>query len=433
MGKSSVNEKELTYEGCYGDKVTYSELDMFLDDCFEANRRQDAAGSNEKFAACIWGHSGIGKTAKVKQRAKRPLEWAANGDAPEKYKGHEVYTVPIAQMEEMGDFHGMPDRHVCVAKSVGSKKQEAWVPVEVSEGYIKEGWSVVHSEGIRTMYAPPDWVPRKPGPSILLLDDWNRASVRIIKGLMQLLQNYGMVSWSLPPGCNIVMTGNPDEQDYLVTSIDSAIITRIKSVTLKHDAREWSIWAQREGVDPRVISYVLQYPEMMIGKERTNPRTLSEVGRSIHKYKDLSDNEVCKRFSMTANSLLDEETVSALTVFMERDVEMVISPEDILAGKGGISKHMAKLMAGKEKRIDILGVTIDRLFAYMVQPEVNASKTSVKNFQDFLTMKDVPEDMRHNLCMRLCHYEAEGEKTKGEMAEWILHNPKLKEMILAVV
>lgn len=428
-----VNEKELTYEGCYGEKVSYTEMDAFLDDCFEANRRADANGCDERFAACVWGHSGIGKTAKVKQRAKRPLEWAFNGDKPKKYEGHEVYSVPIAQMEEMGDFHGMPDRHLCVAKQISGERRDEWVPVEVAEGYVKEGWEIVHSEGIRTMYAPPDWVPRNPGPSILLLDDWNRASVRIIKGLMQLLQNYGMISWHLPPGCNIVMTGNPDEQDYLVTSIDSAIVTRIKSVTLRHDAKEWSVWAQGARIDPRVISFVLQYPEMMVGKERTNPRTLSEVGRSIVGLNDLSDKAVCKRFSMIANSVLDEETVSALTVFMERDVEMVVSPEDILSGKDYIGKHLKKLMSGKEKRIDILGVTCDRLFAYMVQPDMKSTKKAVQNFQDFLTMEEVPEDMRHNLCMRLCHYESEGERAKGEMGEWILGNPKLKEMILSVV
>jgi len=65
-GKTKTNEQNLTYEGCYGEKVTYSELDMFLDDCFEANRRADAFGCDERFAACIWGHSGIGKTAMAK-------------------------------------------------------------------------------------------------------------------------------------------------------------------------------------------------------------------------------------------------------------------------------------------------------------------------------------------------------------------------------
>lgn len=430
---AKMNEYELTYEGCYGDKVVCSELDRFLEDCFASNSRADAEGCDERFSACIWGHAGIGKTAKVKQLAKRPVMWAYNGDEPKEYDGYEVYSVPIAQMEEMGDFHGMPDRHVMVAKKVDGKRKDAWVPVEVAEGYQKEGWGIVHSEGIRTMYAPPDWVPRTPRPSVLLLDDWNRASVRIIKGLMQLLQNYGMVSWQLPPGCNIVMTGNPDEQDYLVTSIDSAIVTRIKSVTLMHDAKEWSIWAQGAGIDDRVISFVLQYPEMMIGKERTNPRTLAEVGRSVKTMRDLSDKSISKRFLMTANSLLDEETVSSMMVFMERDVEMVIQPEQILKGDRSVESHIKKLMSGKEKRVDVLGVICDRLFAYMVQPDTSPTKSSISHFQDFLTMDDVPEDMRHNMCARLCNYEVDGEKSRGQMAQWILHNDKLKKLILEVV
>ena len=59
--------------------------------------------------------------------------------------------------------------------------------------------------------------------------------------------------------------------------------------------------------------------------------------------------------------------------------------------------------------------------------------TDIKGFQDFLTMGDVPEDMRHNMCARLCNYEADGEKSKGQQAQWILGNDTLKKLILEVV
>jgi len=419
--KKDVNEKEHTYKGCYGECVGYSELDMFLSDAFEMNRRAEECGSDEKFAICIWGHAGVGKTAKIKQYCRRPVVWNNT-----KYDGYSVFDVPLAQFEEMGDLHGMPSRHVKVVK----KNCEMWVPEEVVEGYFKDGWELVYSAGVQTMYAPPYWVPHEPGPSILLLDDWNRASIRIIKGIMQLLQNYGMVSWKLPPGCNIVLTANPDEQDYLVTSIDNAILTRIRSVTLKEDAKEWSVWAQTEGLDPRGINFVLQYPEMMIGPERTNPRTLAQFFRDLKMIPDIRSETNQRRFLMLAKSLLDEQTISSLMVFIERDVEMVIEPEQILAGKDWdfIEKHMEKLMSGREKRIDVIGVICDRLYAYIVQHTTKPDKKSIENFQRFICMDTIPEDIRHNLCLRLARV-----KDNGKTHQWLLHNEKLTKLIMAVL
>src|ERR1039457_6219243 len=95
--KKNTNEKERSFDGCYGERVTYSGLEQFLVDVFEMNQEADDRGSNEKFAMCIWGHSGIGKTALVKQQCRKPVEWQGK-----KYDGYTVYDVPIAQFEEMG-------------------------------------------------------------------------------------------------------------------------------------------------------------------------------------------------------------------------------------------------------------------------------------------------------------------------------------------
>ena len=141
--KKDVNEKELSLAGCYGEQVSYDQLDEFLGDAFASNRASEEAGSDERFATCIWGHSGIGKTAKVKQHCRRPVEWMGK-----KFPGYKVYDVPIAQFEEMGDLHGMPSRHMKVSKGA----EDRWVPEEVHQSWIKDGWEIVPSAGVRTMY-----------------------------------------------------------------------------------------------------------------------------------------------------------------------------------------------------------------------------------------------------------------------------------------
>jgi MoxR-like ATPase len=115
-------------------------------------------------------------------------------------------------------------------------------------------------------------VPREEGPGILLLDDLNRADDPILRGLMQLLQNFEMFSWTLPNKWQIVCTANPEDSDYSVTPMDDAMLTRMLHVSLRFDVRAWAAWALRHGVDSRGVDFVLTYPELVSG-QRTTPRS----------------------------------------------------------------------------------------------------------------------------------------------------------------
>lgn len=119
-----------------------------------------------------------------------------------------------------------------------------------------------------------------------------------------------------------------------------------------------------------------------------------------------------------------------MIVFMERDVELIIEPDQILAGRdwSGIEAHIAKQMSGREKRIDILGVMCDRLFAHIVQQGVQPTKEAIENFQRFVTLDAIPEDMRHNLCLRIARV-----KDGGRTTQWILNNKILTKQIMSVV
>jgi hypothetical protein len=410
------------WSGCYGEKVSYDEVKTFLKECFALDDANAKAGV-ERFGTNIIGHTGIGKTSTIKQLAKEPVEWRG-----EKYDGYDVRSVPIAQFEEMGDLHGLPDKHVLVKRSSDKdigKFEERWVSTEVVEEYIKLKWEVDHSAGISTMYAPPEWVPKKPGPAIINLDDWNRANGRIIKGCMQFLQEYGLMSWELPPGCHITLTMNPDEQDYFVTSVDSAILQRLRSATLKFDAKEWSVWATANKIDQRVVSYVLQYPEIVVEGTRNSPRSISEFGRYLTEF----PNATPRRMAIMASSVLDEDLVSSLITYMDRDFEMVISPEAIIGGDKSVYKHLNDLMTRKEKRVDVVGVTVDRLFAYLAQPDIKPEGDAVDNVQKFLTCSDVPAEMRYVFVDRLNR----ASDKDSSMQKWFLGNRQLTKEIMELL
>ena len=97
------------------------------------------------------------------------------------------------------------------------------------------------SDGNKTIFNPPDWVPTTEGPGILLIDDINRADDRILRGCMQLLQNYELSSWELPAKWQIVATANPEGADYSLTPIDDAMLTGMIHTTIVFNHK---IWAQ---------------------------------------------------------------------------------------------------------------------------------------------------------------------------------------------
>lgn len=418
-------DTEPDYTGCHGYRGNHEDLSIWLKDFIMMSLIDEKENPDERWVACIWGLPGIGKTSMVKALRKTPVEWEGK-----QYEGWNLSDVPAAQFEEMGDIHGLPDKCVYVVKG----DEGYWVSVEpdILNGWKSDGWEVDYKMGTRTMYSPPDFVPKTPGPSILLIDDANRTSQRIMKGMMQLFQTHGTVSWKLPPGCVIVLTGNPSMQDYLVTDMDSAILTRMKHFTLLHSAKEWVVWATAKELDPRGISFISRYEEMMIGSELTNPRSLSEFFRFMKHIPDFSP-ENLKRVQMYAQGLLDKDTVSAMLTFFQRDVELVIEPEQILAGEDWIPDHMKKLSEGTknrrtgevETRVDILAVTVDRLFAHMVKPGFEPKNDSIKHFQEFATSRYLLDDMRHNLCMRIF-------RKKG-MQQWLLNNQQLTDLVMEVV
>ena len=156
----------------YGPKMKGSEIYAFLGKLFKNNEAIVARG-DVPTPICIWGSHGIGKTSFVKQFC----DSQTNGPGP---NGAWLYEeIAPAQFEEMGDFHGLP--------IVGKDK---------------------------TTYAKPEWAPVKDGPGILLVDDFNRADGRILRGLMQFFQRGGLISWKLPKYWQIVCTANPEGGEY---------------------------------------------------------------------------------------------------------------------------------------------------------------------------------------------------------------------------
>ena len=333
---------------------------------------------------CIWGSHGIGKTAVVKDLAKKH-GWKFRYCAP-------------AQFEEMGDLHGLPVR-------------------------LDPNPDVQGDE--TTVYMPPDWVPKEDdeGPGILLLDDLNRADDRILRGLMQLIQEFEMFSWTLPRKWQIVCTANPEGGDYSVTPMDPAMLTRMLHMTMIFDVKSWARWAMNAGVDPRGIAFVLTYPEVITG-ERTTPRTLTQFFDQIANIDDLKSE--LELVNVLARSALDDITATTFLAFVNDGVTQLIEPSDILDAKDfkPIAKQISDLSKGEgdAKRVDRLSTICTRLYLHLSAEKYKAESHHAKNLVAFLLLDDLPNDLRFSLHRDLI--------TISEEIANMLRDPKLAKLVI---
>ena len=336
----------------YGDTLNSRDLEDFLSYIFESNLRIESDLSQRPTPICIWGKHGLGKTASVVSFAKS-RNWKL------------AYCAP-AQFEEMGDFHGLP------IKSSGS---------------------------METRYLPPEWIPKDEGPGILLLDDINRADDRILRGLMQLLQNYEMFSWKLPPKWQIVCTANPEDDEYSVTPMDEAMLTRMLHTNMVFDVKAWAAWAVANNVDSRGINFVLTYPESVTGK-RSTPRSLVQVFSLLSEISDLKKD--IKKVGIIARSGLDETTVSSFLAFINSDLEFLVNAVEILEAKSFDEVKTRVSLAAKGKngtiRLDRLSVICTRLvLAIAGDKYAKPSEKNKSNVIDFLKMSELPADLRFSV------------------------------------
>ena len=289
----------------------------------------------------VLGESGIGKTSTVKQIAEE--------------HGLDFVKLNLAQIEELGDLVGFPVREFQMykekvvslngksdavnygAKTAASKdvaqlaknssvtkKIGQWVSELAVSDYLNNGYKMTGKN--RMSYAAPEWISDKKKGGILLLDDWNRADVRFIQAVMELIDRQTYISWSLPEDWHIVLTANPDNGDYMVNSIDAAQKTRYITANLQFDVNVWARWAEEAGIDTRCINFMLLHPELVT--QETNARAITTFFNSISSFESFEDN--LSYIQMIGEGSVGEEFASMFTVFINNKLDKLVTPKDLL-------------------------------------------------------------------------------------------------------
>jgi hypothetical protein len=356
--------------------LNVNELKDFLKHIIDNNRYLQE-NNKPMVSTEVIGDSGIGKTSSIVQLADE--------------LGLNFVKLNLAQIEEIGDLVGFPIRQF----EMKDKKVTEWVDENSVEDYRKKGYEAT---GLNRMsYCPPEWISGKSNGGILLLDDWNRADMRFIQAVMELIDRQQYISWKLPKDWHIILTANPDNGDYLVNSIDNAQKTRFISVNLKFDLKCWGKWAEQAKLDGRCINFMLMHPELVT--KEVNSRSVSMFFNSISSIKTFEDS--LPLIQMIGEGSVGSEFSTLFTMFINNKLDKMISPENIMSQDETYVMNTLKSLVGKDKayRADIaatLGTRVSNHLEFFAKDNA-VEKPLIERISKIVTEKIFATDVCYNM------------------------------------
>ena len=185
-------------------------------------------------------------------------------------KGMKVITLFLGQMADPGDIIGIPSK---------VEKQDA-------DGKATS----------RTDFTPPYWFPQDDQPIVLFLDELNRARPEILQTVMDLTLNRKLAGKALPEGSHVISAVN-DGEEYQLTDLDPALVSRFNIYEFKPTVEEWLNWAVSQGLDERVINFIQDNPTWLDGDssdykgldKSADRRAWKHVSDIMLKVKDIKD------------------------------------------------------------------------------------------------------------------------------------------------
>lgn len=248
-----------------------------------------------------------------------------------------------------------------------------------------------------TEFMPPSWFPCDNTPIVLFLDELNRARPEILQSIMDLTLNKRLAGRALPQGSRIISAINSGDE-YQLTDLDPALVSRFNVYDFEPSVEEWLLWADKIGIDSRIISFITENPDFL---DNSNPITQDP---GLDKFPD-------RRAWVRVSALIKDKDDISNDLYRKaicgivggragiRFIEMfnankLLSASDILLNFDKIKKNLSKYKTPDLTKIN------DSLYRYIENSNYEASEAMkvAKNFDkyfDFLVEKKANEVLGH--------------------------------------
>ncbi|MCP4108865.1 MAG: AAA domain-containing protein [Desulfobacteraceae bacterium] len=107
----------------------------------------------------------------------------------------------------------------------------------------------------QSVFLPPYWWPVEGNPIVLFLDELNRARPEILQAVQDLTLNKTLAGKRLPKG-SIVISAVNEGEEYQLTDLDPALVSRFNLYEFAPTVEEWLLWASSKEIDQRLITFI---------------------------------------------------------------------------------------------------------------------------------------------------------------------------------
>jgi len=362
-------------------KLNVDEMKTFIKHMVNNNKYIQETGK-VPVAVNIEGEAGLGKTSAILQLGSE-LEM-------------QVVKLNLAQLEELGDLVGFPVKEFQVKNNEG---KSLWVTEQEIDTANKKGFKVVDK---RMSHAAPEWIQGRGEGGFLVLDDYTRADHRFMQACMELIDKQEYVSWRLPRNWHVILTTNPDNGDYNVTSLDNAQKTRFISIDTKFDGPVWARWAENVGIDGRCINFLLMHPEVITTD--VNPRSVTTFFNSISSIKDFE--KELPLIQMIGDGSIGPDAGAMFVMFINNKLDKILTPQQLLTlDDADLIKETRECIGINDTyRADIASVLATRLINHcLVFAQTNAINDAMnKRLIDLTTKYDAfTDDLKYYIVKEL--------------------------------
>ena len=273
-------------------------------------------------------------------------------------KGMKVVTLFLGQMADPGDIIGIPSK---VEQIDANGKATS-----------------------RTDFTPPYWFPQDGKPIVLFLDELNRARPEILQTVMDLTLNRKLAGKALPKGSYVISAVN-DGDEYLLTDLDPALVSRFNIYEFKPPVEEWLNWAVSEHLDDRVVDFIQDNPTWLDGNNReykgldktADRRAWKHVSDVIHKVDTITD--IHKRI------IAGIVGVGAAAAFIQSALQ-----HNAITGKDLLLKYDKTIKTVEKYQLHEFAILNESVFRFLENAELkkNEKKTVAENlgkYIDFLS------------------------------------------------
>ena len=287
----------------------------------------------------------------------------------EKYftaKGAKVVTLFLGQMSDPGDLIGIPHKNEATGK---------------------------------TEFLPPYWFPTDRQPVVLFLDELNRARPEVLQTIMDLALNRKLAGKSLPEGSRIISAVNNGDE-YQLTELDPALVSRFNIYEFVPSAEEWLVWANKNNLDERVIKFISENKDELDGNISDAENCLEKTPdrRAWHRVSDiiLGKENLSNAHKSIVAGIVGAKSANSFFDFLDRN--KILSAGELLLGD--FSETRKKLL---EYATPEFAVINDSIFPFLEKEcggscngkKYNVMAKNLSGYYAFLEEKSLREAMAH--------------------------------------